>query len=338
MKKFIKNSIFTILFAFAFMICGAVGVSAASALNNTTIHTGEKDAEFTQLNNKYYVVVGNEDLTITLKSKTTAVAGNLWTGFNARYYTAKVHVFKLDSTGTAWSEYTYNTNATVTMDALKSSAGLKLNLSSMTFRSTGTPNNNGDINVADNTFGKNTYFVTVSYSLAGQGLAKAETYAADVFRVLVAKDVADIDFNVTTNGSQAGVSITSGLPIASVRYFASDSAASVTPANFESLYKTATVKQSVNVGTGAMSKSLSLSDADSKYYYVEVTDISGAKSVLDVSSETAIGDDPVYGETPNLSTDTKIGEIILIALIAVFVLAIVLVIVQRIIDYKKKLY
>lgn len=334
MKKFIKNSIFTFLFAVAFIFCGAVSVNAVEpALNNATIHTGENDIDVTLLNNKYYVLVGND--TVVLDVPLSKSYRDTWLG--AANYRASVHVFKLDATGKSWSEYTYSGDA---MTMLKSS-GLSLNFSEMTFKSTSAPNNNGEINVSDNVFGKNTYFVTVSYTSQALGLfniVPEKQYAADVYRVVLAQDVSEIAFNVSNNGTTANVGINSGLPIASIRYFSASSETTISAANFDSLYKSATTKNTVNVGTGTMSKTVSLSEATSQYYYVEVTDIAGGKSVLDVRKNVAVDQEPAQQAKPEITTDTKIGEIILIALIAVFVLAIVLVIVQRIIDYKKKLY
>ncbi|MBR3891319.1 MAG: hypothetical protein IKJ30_04525 [Bacilli bacterium] len=78
---------------------------------------------------------------------------------------------------------------------------------------------------------------------------------------------------------------------------------------------------------------------DGKHYYVLAKDEFGSLAIYDVSTPGFVsGNTPGNeGVGPN-AADTQVGKIILVILVGVLVLAAVLVIIQKIVDHRRKLY
>lgn len=78
-----------------------------------------------------------------------------------------------------------------------------------------------------------------------------------------------------------------------------------------------------------------------KHYYVLAIDETGAEAILDVSetAKTNVPQAPIESDPLPLNAgDSQVGKIILIILVGVLVLAATLVIIQKIVDHRRKLY
>ena len=347
MKKFLRRSIFTFIFAFAFLVCGAISVRAAeAALNNTNIKG--YNFSFTAEENEYYVLHGKkEDKTIQLSSKQVGQ----YKGITMKYYTAVVSVVKCgeyDSVQDAcktWLVYHYeNKNETKTMDALKQNK-LSINFKNLVEDKTLTEINGISAGQLDSIYSvADTYFVVIQYKLQRWPL-KDITYNPDILRVVFYDDLPSVEFSKTTNNSNVTVRVTSGTPINTVRYF--KSATELAKGyDFETEYTKAgngvvaleTAVANPEVNDGKFSYTVDLVIATGEYYYFEATDLAGVKATYDVYGNMQGDTVPTPIDPPANVGDTSIGKIILFSLVVVFVLAVVLVIVQKIIDYRKKLY
>ena len=83
----------------------------------------------------------------------------------------------------------------------------------------------------------------------------------------------------------------------------------------------------------------SIDKEDGKHYYVLAKDEFGSIAIYDISNPADDGHDNLGGGdmAPN-AADTQVGKIILVVLVGVLVLAAVLVIIQKIVDHRRKLY
>lgn len=350
MKKFVRRSIFTFFFALACVICGAVSVKAAEAALNNTKLSGY-DVSYRAEENDYYAISrGEESRGIKLTSKN---AGQ-FKGLTMKYYSAFVSVVKCttyDADAQAcstWSKYDYSSSETATMDALKQYKGQELILDfdpSKLVEAKGIMHVNGaTLGELDSVYSlADTYFVIVQYTLQRWPLADI-VYDPDIFRVVVLDEVADIQFSQKEVDGKVKVTITSGVPINTVRYFYSTSA-QAEGFDYETAYVTSTngvvvlaeSEPDPYVKNGLFSYSFEITVTEGQYYYVEATDVGGRVSVYNVVEKT-INQGDTQKPIAETAGDTDVGKIILISLVVVFVLAVVLVIVQKIIDYRKKLY
>lgn len=356
MKKLVRHSIFAFIFALAFFVCGAMSVKAAEpALNNTKIKG--YDFSYNVEGNNYYALVGNKESaesSIVLASKQSGVFSGI-----AQYYTAEVAVVKCNEYDGAsdacktWSVWKYATGkdrATTTMDALKNekAAKLVLDFNGLTPDQNATNVNGANLGELDSIYAlEKTYFVIVQYTL-NRFIAKDVTYNPDIFRVVFTDDLDKLQVTSKVENGETKVTIKSGFPINTVRYFKTNTAL---PAGYD--YDTEYTKANNGVvaleevaddpsaKNGVFTYTVKFTVTGQECYYVEATDIANAKITFDVKKGEHDQSPPV--QTPNPGdpgniNDTNVGRIILIGLVVVLVLAVVLVIVQRIIDYRKKLY
>ena len=289
------------------------------------------------------------------KIQLASLSSGQYMGITMKYYTAQVFVVKcteydaIQQSCKTWSKYDYNSSESKTMDALKQkklSIGFKDNLFK---EAKDLPTFNdlslGELDSAYSLF--NTYFVIVAYKLERYWPMEDIKYRPDVFRVVFADDLEELKISKSVDGTATKVSITSGTPINTVRYF--HTTTELTDGyDFETEYAKAgngavaleKATDDVAVNDGKSSYTLKLTVNEGEYYYVEATDLSGEKVIYSVHADKTNDGGSVSGDKKpggNIG-DTDIGTIILISLVVVFVLAVVLVIVQKIVDYKKKLY
>lgn len=349
MKKFLKKSVITLMFAFAFLFVG-VGVNAAVNVvsNNTTMGSNVKSYKVGE-NQQYVVNDSAETAKITLNSVKSSTKAGIWIFKNEKALLAKVTVVRcgeIDKNNqcTTWYSYSYSEDKTATMDALKKD-GLVLSFQETLFKpALGITQINGvTLNNLNGIHGlSHTYFILVQYE-AYRPLVANDIFDAEVYKVVFAHDMKPLTVTAADAGENVEVNATSGLPIASVRYFYSDTKIEGV-FDFETEYNksgngVAEVVENGHYAAGEDNEytlGVTFSNNDGKYYYVEATDVAGNKVVYDVHEGLhGVGAEP----TPNpIFTSTPVGKIILGVLITVLVIALVLVIVQKIIDKKKKIY
>lgn len=358
MKRLVKNSVLVFVCAFAFLFMGVASVKAAeAALNNTTIEGAT--ASYKVAEQSYYVMAGSKaDSTITLKSKSngqytsSTFLGFIPAGKTYKVYNAKVSIVKCtqyDSTlggCKTWSEYNYSTDANATMDALKQK-GLTIGFAEESFKPIkgSTVVNGANLGALYSASGiEKTYFVIVQYRLQ-----TGTEYNPDVFSVVFAEDVAPLNISQTTVNAGVKIVAGSGLPVTSMRYFYSDTALAggfdfeteYTNSNNGVVAYTADLTQAQSPVQGIFNSEINIADVSGKYFYVEIVDAGGRVKVLDVSTAKQTDNTPVKTEPNPVEGNvgnTDVGKIILISLLAVLVISLVLVIVQRIVDYRRKLY
>lgn len=349
MKKLLKNSILMCVFALAFILCG-VSVKAAG-LNNTTIEGVSATYKIDEV--AHYAINGNaQEHGVVLKAKEKGRYEWTFIIKTFKVYTAQVSVAKCDDYDAGqkycktWSVYNYSTDENKTMDALKQD-GLVLTFKDELFTpAKGITEINGAKLGTLTTEHKveDTYFVIVQYRLQTGTL-----YEPDVFRVVFSNDLEGLNVSASDLGNQTKVTATSGTPIEAIKYFYTSAQLSE-GYDFASEYTKAGngVTEQVNLNAapssndGIFSESVSLEDGQNKYYYVEVTDALGNKMTYDVTKGTTTQNQPSTQPSQNPSdanvANTNVGKIILMSLIVILVISLVLVIIQRIVDYKRKLY
>jgi hypothetical protein len=157
-----------------------------------------------------------------------------------------------------------------------------------------------------------------------------------------------LDITKVDQSGSVKVTATSGLPITTIRYFST-----TTPLadnfNFEEEYNKAgngvtlpiDKNKAPSATNGVFSSEVTLTSAAGTYYYVEAKDAGGNSKILDVTSNTKSDNSPIGGSDSDQQGNvgnTDVGKIILISLLVVLVISLVLVIVQRIVDYRRKIY
>ena len=350
MKRLLKNSIFVCIFTFALLLCG-VGVKAANGIDNTTV-----SGDFVSYKidgNNYYALKGNaQESKLVLKAKSTGRYTKTWFVQTFKVYTAQVTVVKCDDFDTSsqycktWSTYNYSSDANKTMDALKQS-GLTLSFKDELFTpAKGITEINGaklSTLVSEHKM-TDIYFVIVQYRLQ-----TGDLYDPDIFRVVFADDMQALSLSSNDLGDTVKVTATSGVPVASIRYF-------YTSTQLENGYDFNTeytksgngVENSINLksapssNNGIFNEVVSLQKGENKYFYVEATDALGNRVTMDVNNNAITENAPSNQVDQNTNAsnvgNTNVGKIILFSLLVILVISLVLVIVQRIIDYKRKLY
>ena len=349
MKKFVRRSIFAFVFAFAFLVCGAISVGAAEdALNNTNI--SGYNATYGALENSYYAMNDTvENAEIKLSSKS---AGQ-YKGLTMKYYTAQVSIVTceeyngVEGVCRKWLKYDYNADKTLTMDALKQKK-LTLKFDSVDVPLESTEINGVSLGELDSVYSlTDTYFVIVRYTLERWPLADIE-YNPDIFRVVFTDELTDLEITSNTNGTKTQLTVKSGVPINTVRYFYSATKFTLDDSfDFQAQFDASgngivaleVALTNPEIVNGAYTYSVEIDAVENQNTYVEASDVAGRTSVVNLTTgeenKGGGGTDPNPGD--NIG-NTDVGKIILISLVVVLVLAVVLVIVQRIIDHKKKLY
>ena len=375
MKKVLKRAVAALMFVGAFLFVGGAKVNAGyekmdveTWKNNTTI--GATSASYTIENDKYYIIkdkvdgeVKEENQVFTLKAvdnkkhmKQTTVFFLDW--FNQGVYEelradvtvvkCKEYISANDTTCKTWLSYEYSSDANATMEALTN--GLTVNLASE-FAETQLTEVNGvklsDLNSIHGT--TKTYFVIVRY----QGKTSSLYTDPDLFKVVLSSQLTAMKVTNTLVDGVAKVKITSGSPISYVKYF-SQSAEVVGEYNFEELYDNSaedskvallnTVAENPRFENGLFIEEFEVELEAGKNYYMQVQDKAGnvGKAHLNVNSEVDGKPDSQAGVSgqpaDSNAAHTKVGRIILIVLIVVLVISLALVIIQKIVDYRKKLY
>lgn len=345
MKKFLRSSILAIVCTFAFLFLGVGSVSAADSINNTKV--SGYAAKYTIAENDYYAIQGNPtDQTLVLKSISNGkYTSSLW-GLVKTYkvYTAQVAVVKCSNYDAeanfclTWDVYSYSTSSEKTMDALKQD-GLKLVFNKLKPAEGQTEVNGAKLGTLKSAHGiNNTYFVIVQYRLQTGTL-----YDPDIFRVVFSDGLANI--NIAATNTQ--INVASKFPIANIKYFSTtekladgfdfDTEYTNSTTGVESTYNPTRAKDTVNA---EFIESVDYTREEGKYYYAQATDILGNKTVLDLTEEKQTENNPTVNDNTSVDNvgNTNVGKYILIALVGILVIALVLVIIQKIVDYRKKLY
>jgi len=367
MKKLLKNSVFTLLFALAFLLCGVVSVGAAEkpSINNTTISLPSGGVTFMAMEEGYYVIDDSDDAAnISLKAKKKVVG----IAPNQTVYTADVSVIKCKviSSGACatWSVYEDSDKDDVTMDKLY--RNMSLNLKGLNFAdelgyTTVLGKATGELT---SVYGlEYTYFVVVQYKQANMNASwlfsgfEYDIYDAEVYKVALASELADIRMATPIVSSQkVSIGYVSGTPISTVRYFKSAQELTST-FDFEAQFAANGGQvvleraKSNNVATGglfAFDFELSLEEG---YYYIEATDLEGntvvdcvkvdADNSVNSGNITTQPNHPGAGSNGNNDDNVNnesIGRIIFISLVVILVISVVLVIAQKIADNRKKIY
>lgn len=342
MKKFMKKSLFTLVFTLAFLFVGVVTVKAA-AMENTTVsgYTSKYDAD----GETYYLIDGKaEEGSIKVKN----IANGKYDGFPSTFknYTATLSVVTCKEVKNGicneWLLYTYNTDASKTMDALKKTMTLKFNSLEATKL---TSINDVQFGTLKSFYGiENTYFVTIRYATQNALLYKGKSFT-DTFNVVFSENIAELEASATLADNKYTITATSGANIASICYFASSEELS-NGFEFDVKYAAAAegskgcVNGPVKAQNGKFTLQAQVNKEEGKYYYVKIVDESGDVELLDLDKGTSSSENNPNANNKGDSNvgDTEVGKFILIALLVVLVLSLVLVIVQRIVDYRKKLY
>ena len=345
MKNMIKKALFTLVCTVAFLFVGLVTVKAAE-LNNTKI-SGYSAKYKADGSTYYYVNNSIEEGRIVLHPESTFRSTTL----GAAYYSASVSVVTCSGEVTnegckKWSYYNYSNDAAATMDALKS--GLSLDFSKLQPATNLNEVNGEKLGSLNSFYGvENTYFVIVQYTSQKLGfgvLVKETTFDAEVFKVVFRDKVKPIDISGEVENGVTKVTVTSGLPITNVRYFYTSKSLEA-GFDFQTQYKSANngvevlteMESDPKLGNKIFKYEFTFKAKDDVNYYVEATDVSDAKAVYDVTNGVTHNHESNDKQPGNVG-NTPVGKYILIALLVVLVLSLVLVIVQRIVDYRKKLY
>lgn len=353
MKKLVKSCLLAFAFTFAFVFLGAVTVSA-EALNNTKI--SEYNATYSVEGSTYYAVNGSaEEKTIKLNNISNGKSVSKWYTLGVpmfKNYTALVSVVKCadyDAAGgmcKTWGVYSYSNDEVATMDSLKNGLTLKFKAENLKESKGTTIVNGAKLSELSSAYGVDkTYFVVVQYELQG-----GSTYDPDIFKVVFTDDLAKININAANSNGTSKVTITSGTPIALVKYF-NASEAIEGEYDFAEKYEAAAEKLEVlskaeanpNMANGVFTYEVEITLAEGKHYYLQAADSAGNVARIYINDNQQDNDNE--GDTNALPPgggenvgNTNVGKIILISLLVVLVLSVVLVIVQRIVDYRKKLY
>lgn len=350
MKKFFKKSMLAVMFTFTFLFMG-VSVKAAVNVVKDNTNMSENVNGYKVGENQQYVVSGSaEEAEITLTSISTSTKA----GFiikTEKALLAKVSVVKCETLDTdsnvckRWVAYTYNEDKKVTMDALKK--GLVLNFQEKSFAPiAGVTELNGvTLSNLSSIHGlEDTYFVLVQYE-AYRTILKNDVFDTEVYKLVFSDDLASLEIEAEKKSDGIEVTAQSGLPIVSIKYFHTDKKLEI-PFDFATEYKNAGNGETIAVENGNYAaaegeiyslEALLPKIEKGEYYYVEATDVAGNKVLKDLDSKTRYNDPGSEENTPKF-TNTPVGKIILMILLGILVVALVLVIVQKIIDKRKKLY
>ena len=352
MKKFIKGMVATFTFMLALVVCGATKVSAEElkeSLNNTSI-TEESAIRFTSAEKTFYVT---PDGNVTFKAAKNNNGGSAGLFFNSSVvYWADFAIVKCTAlNGTAcgkWSVYKYahegkNSGAYV-MDDLKN--GLNINLNEIEF----APETNKTVNYVELGTLKsiydltNTYFAVVHYYQGNAKLfAQKERYQSEILPIVLKSSVSEMKVSHTVVGSVATFTVESGTPINTVSYFATatklegtyDFAAKLT--ENAGVTPLAAAVENPKATNGVFKYEFNVTVEEGKHYYLQATDLAGRVVTYDATEMQSVNEEKKTSNDDNVG-DTNIGKIILIALLVLLVISIALVIVQKIVDHKRKLY
>ena len=356
MRRFMRNSVFAFVFALAFLFVG-VNVSAKEepAFNNTSVISSA--ATFNVNEQKFYLIDGNaQDAKITLKASKLGEMGRYGLTYQMLYYNAKVTVFRCSDYNAegkvcnTWQIFRYGSDDNDVMDELKGK-GLTVTFKNSNFtpvKSAGKINGFDLSNTGSEYDMLKTYFVSVQYKLQN-----GKTYSPDVLRVVLAEELDGVKISSVQDGStgRTTVTITSGSPISSVKHFYT-SAKLEAGYNFTTEYSSnANATQLVEAAqenpkyeNGKFTYSFELTIEEGQYYYIQAMDVAGNVSQYSLEDKvqeddnTPVTKDDEFGHEVSNIGNTNVGKVILIVLLVILVAAFVLVIVQKIVDYRKKLY
>ena len=192
-------------------------------------------------------------------------------------------------------------------------------------------------------------------------VSKVVAQYSQVLKVIDLSEVGGgVEIKSEVAGGKSSVTVTSSVKATTVKYFATTN-----PVDFELEAETKKLSEVFNEKAGDTAQEITLENrmgdsqtatrkgivftttfevdlADNTHYYVLAIDETGAEAVLDVSVSGITDNQPQSpiedGQLPEKGSDSQVGKIILIILVGVLVLAATLVIVQKIVDHKRKLY
>ena len=364
MKKFLKGVVAMFAFVLTFFVVGVSKVDAREpSLRNTTI-SGSDMITINSSTEQYYV---SKDGIINLKLKSEGynAHGIVYVPYYSQVSIAKC-VKQSEGTCLSWSIYDYNPENLKEVKPNASTAdnlnprfgnGLTLNLRDVmdNYASQGAfYANDVALTTLTSDLGiDTTYFVIVRYK---DGIDNkflwsqvgGKEYEQEIYKIALREELQEIKFErVTVVGNVTKVLITSGVPFSNVRYFA-------TSTKIEGAYDYNT-KFTDNNGVVALAEAekyplsingvfayeLTITTEEGKNYYIEANDVSGKTFRYDLTDQVAT-DNTEKGDSNPLPgdnvADEDIGKIILIALLVLLVISIALVIIQKIVDHRRKLY
>ena len=352
MKKFIKGMVATFTFMLTLVVCGATKVGAEDlkpSINNTSIT--EETTTFTSGEKSYYVTADGKVTFKAAKNNNGGVAGlfyNTSVVYWARFSIA--HCLELNGTACGkWGVYTYehegkNGPSYVMDDLLK---GLVIeDISKLDYStSTDLEVNGAQLGTLKSIYSlEDTYFAVVQYYQGNTKLfANKETYEPEIFPIVLESSLTEISVSHTVLNGVTTFTVQSGAPINTIKYFASSSKLSGTYDFASKFTENAGVVQlsqaleNPKATNGVFKYEFTLTLEDGKFYYVQASDVMSNVATYDVSEGTSVNQQQRENNDDNIG-DTNIGKIILIALLALLVISIALVIIQKIVDHKRKLY
>ncbi len=360
MKNMLKKALFTFVCAIAFLFAGGLSVKAAAGkLDNTTI-AGYNYKYQVDGKNYYYVQGKKEDAKITLKAKNTN-EGTVLGAANYRAYLSIVTCdgdLNINSGCSSWHHYNYNVDYANAYDLTEDlSKGVTLDFTKLA-ETRETKANNVSFASLESFYGINsTYFVMVNYvsQKLGAWLIKVEekVYDTEIFMVVFEEDMPATTMDKEVVDGVTKITVKSATPITNVKYFHTSQDLS-SGYDFETKYKSSgtgvevlkSIEEDPKLGNGVFKYEFSFTAEEGENYHVQATNLTGEKYVKNLTKDDSTvvpaPNSPTSPSNPNKpesnALNQNVGKYILIALLIVLVLSLVLVIVQRIVDYKKKLY
>lgn len=378
MKKVMNKIILTLSFAIAFVLAATLPVSASEEferISNVEVSGDDvKVYDFTGagLTPEKIYLVENKDAQINLNyisnnAKQTPYESNI-----AIVKCSKAS--NLPGAKATCSKHVVTRTGDEITNALRSDAGFTFKIgeyyTSTTTVQSGEIINGVAVDTLDSVYGaKNVTFIIIDY-VAKSTYTKwfkqhthIEAQYSEVLTVLNLEDIGGgaVSASRQVNGDKMTAVADASFPVAKISYFIADAGLTIgnTESDFNQAATTAGVQvQSVTpnnvpdaIDTDARKglvyrTEFEVDAVDGKSCYVYVQDELGHYDVIELPSDTT--QDVVNdggGSISNNNTDTTnplantdLGKIILIVLVAVLVLAAVLVIVQKIVDHKRRLY
>lgn len=378
MKKVMSKILLSLTFALAFVFAGALTVEAAgyTPKNNVKVTAGEQGKVYQTVvegssdSKEILYAVESKDALLKLKyiknnegsyaftSNITIVkcmgmsntACNSWMG-----YSPSVNVDQLRSGG-----------FTVSLDVFKVDASGHAMHSPVSGTINGT-----DLSTLNSAYGMdNVIYILIDYVAVKEYWhifkgTQQEIVAAysEVVKVLPLQEINGyVTISSEFNGNKIDATVTASLKLKEIKYFettetydfatlASTGAGSVSEAFDKVASDNGYTIETVNVTNTYIPKAklpregiayetnFSVDKEDGKHYYVCAEDVFGNMAVYDISVQGGTNGN-VGGSSPLApnAADTNVGKIILVVLVGVLVLAAVLVIIQKIVDHKRKLY
>ena len=376
MKKVMNKIILTLSFAIAFVLAATLPVGAAGEferINNVVVSGDVTEYDFAGagLTPEKIYLIENKDAQINLNYINNGTGQFAYKSNIAIVKCAKQS--NLSTAAVVCSKHDVTRTGNEMVDALRSKDGFTFKFGE--YYTSASPVEDGNyvngvlVKNLDSVYGlKNVTFIIIDYvakSEYGFIIKKEKTEAeySEVITILNLEDIGGgaVSASRQVNGNKMTAVVDASFPVAKISYFIADAGLTIdnTESDFNQAAATAGV-QVQSVTPNAVPDAIDTAErkgivyrtefevdaADGKSCYVYVQDELGHYDVIELPSDAT--QDVVNdggGSTSSDGTDTTnplaktdLGKIILIVLVAVLVLAAVLVIVQKIVDHKRRLY